>query len=78
MHIHNKVLVVVVIISLYHHHGKVVVNWEESIAYCNHVLKQLNNRLEILQNSLEELNRCEEKSQLQKYEEYYKETIRFF
>jgi len=51
--------------------AKFVVNWEESIAYCKHVLKQLNNRLEILQNSLEELNRCEEKSQLQKYEEFY-------
>ena len=51
--------------------AKIVVNWEESIAYCNHVLKQLNNRVETLQNSLAELKSCEEKLQLQKYEEFY-------
>ena len=40
--------------------AEIAVNWVESIAYCNGVFNQLNNRLEILENSLAELNLCEE------------------
>jgi hypothetical protein len=50
---------------------EIAVNWEESIAYCNHVKNQLNQRIQILDESLANLRSIDESKQCKEYVKFY-------